>query len=55
MRIAQLLRWAEVLGSLALACELEGLVPEEEWWVALTPQGPPKEDFPEDFPLTIPG
>lgn len=43
MRLAQLLHWAEVLGSVAAACELMGLVPGEEWWVVLTPQGPPDQ------------
>lgn len=44
-RLAYLLHWAEVLGSLARACELAGLVEFEEWrgvWVSA--QAPPEEE-----------
>jgi len=42
MRLAQLLHWAEVLGSVAAACELMGLVPEEEWREVYRAQAPPE-------------
>lgn len=42
-RLAYLLHWAEVLGSLAQACALAGLVPEEEWREVYRAQAPPEE------------